>query len=239
MIPEIFTRSALLLTEAGIEKLAGCRVAVFGIGGVGGAAAEALARAGVGALDLIDSDTVSTTNINRQIIALHSTVGRYKTEVMAERIRDINPDAVVQEYRMFYLPETADQIPMEEYDYLVDAIDTVTAKLELIERAHKAGVPVISCMGTGNRLDPTMLQVIDLSKTSGCPLARVMRRELRKRGIEHLPVVCSREEAMACVPSAETKGSAGHPVPGSVSFVPPVAGMIAAGVVVRALCENR
>jgi tRNA A37 threonylcarbamoyladenosine dehydratase len=231
-----FSRTWILFGDEAMERLGRSHVAVFGVGGVGGYTVEALARSGSGQLSAIDPDDVGLSNINRQILATHSSLGMLKVEAARKRILDINPNAKVNTYPVFYTPETADTIDLKQFDYIIDAIDTVTAKLELIERAHQAGVPVISCMGTGNRLDPTMLQVIDLSKTSGCPLARVMRRELRKRGIEHLPVVCSREEAIACVPSGETKGSAGHPVPGSVSFVPPVAGMIAAGVVIRTLC---
>ena len=218
---EATARTALLIGQNGVERLKTARVAVFGLGGVGGSAAEALARAGIGTLDLIDNDTVSVSNINRQTVALRSTVGQYKTAVMAARIADIHPTAKVNEFRLFYLPETADQIPLDSYDFIVDAIDTVTAKLELITRAAAAGVPIISCMGTGNRLDPTQLQIVDLAQTSGCPLARVMRRELRRRGIEHVPVVCSREEAITPCGETESKGTAGHPAPGSVSFVPP------------------
>jgi tRNA A37 threonylcarbamoyladenosine dehydratase len=233
---EAFSRTAMLLTETGVQRLQQARVIVFGLGGVGGTAAEALARAGIGTLGLVDNDTVSISNLNRQVIALHSTIGQFKTQVAGNRIAEINPHVRVREYRMFYLPETADRIDLTEYDYIVDAIDTVTAKLELITRAKAAGIPVISCMGTGNRIDPGQLQIIDLSKTTGCPLARVMRRELRRRGIEHLPVVCSREEAI--VPRIPPQETGGHPVPGSVSFVPPVAGMLAAGAVIRAIALN-
>ena len=184
-----FSRTAFLLGEEGIEKLKKSRVAVFGVGGVGGYVAEALARSGVGALDLIDKDVVSVSNINRQIIALHSTVGRKKTEVMAERIKDINPEIQVTVRDVFYLPETAAEFDFSKYDYVVDAIDTVSGKLALVEQAYQAKTPIISSMGAGNKLDPTAFEVADISKTSVCPLARVMRRELKKRGIERLKVV--------------------------------------------------
>ena len=189
-----FSRTAFLLGEEGVEKLKKSRVAIFGIGGVGGYVAEALARSGVGALDLIDKDVVSVSNINRQIIALHSTVGRKKTEVMAERIKDINPEIQVTVHDVFYLPETASEFDFSKYDYVVDAIDTVSGKLALVEQAYQAKTPIISSMGAGNKLDPTAFEVADISKTSVCPLARVMRRELKKRGIEHLKVVYSKEE---------------------------------------------
>ena len=227
-----FSRLEPLLPPGALGRLAAARVAVFGLGGVGGSAAEALARSGIGAIDLVDHDTVSLTNLNRQVIALHSTLGQYKTEVMARRIRDINPAAAVREHRCFYLPENADVFDLGAFDYIIDAIDTVTAKLELICRAVQAGTPLISCMGTGNRLDPSQLTITDLSQTSGCPLARVMRRELKKRGIFHVPVVFSREEAIKAF--AEEDG-ARRAVPGSTAFVPPVAGMLAAGEVVRRL----
>lgn len=232
---DAFSRTAQLIGQNGLQRLRTARVAIFGLGGVGGTAAEALARAGVGALDLVDNDTVSISNLNRQTVALRSTVGKFKTEVMAARIADIEPSTRVREFRLFYLPETADQIPLSAYDFVVDAIDTVTAKLELISRAKTANVPIVSCMGTGNRLDPTQLHITDLAQTSGCPLARVMRRELRKRGIAHLTVVCSKEAAVVPQGEAECKGTAGHPAPGSVSFVPPAAGLMAAGYVVRTL----
>ena len=176
MIGETLSRTALLLGEEAVERLAGSRVAVFGIGGVGGHTAEALARSGVGALDLFDNDTVSLSNINRQIVALHSTVGRPKTEAMAERIRDIRPETIVTEHRCFFLPENAGDYDFSQYDFIVDAVDTVSAKIAIVEKAREAGVPVISCMGTGNKLDPSLLQLTDIAKTSGCPLARVVRR---------------------------------------------------------------
>ncbi|MBO5457352.1 MAG: tRNA threonylcarbamoyladenosine dehydratase [Clostridia bacterium] len=229
-----FSRTAILLGEENLEKLKRARVAVFGVGGVGGYVVEALARSGVGVLDLIDKDTVSESNINRQIIALHSTVGRYKTEVAAERARDINPDICVRVYNTFYLPETAAQFDFSRYDYVVDAIDTVSGKIAIVEEAKKANVPVIAAMGAGNKLDPTKFEVADISKTSVCPLARVMRRELKKRGIEHLKVVYSKEEPL---PSPVVDEESGKSVPGSVAFVPSVVGLILAGEVVKDLIK--
>lgn len=229
-----FSRTALLLGEAGVEKLKKSRVAVFGVGGVGGYVVEALARAGVGSLDLIDKDTVSVSNINRQIIALHSTVGRLKTEVAAERAKDINPDICVRVHNVFYLPETAEQFNFTQYDYVVDAIDTVSGKLALIEQAKWAKVPVISSMGAGNKLDATAFEVADITKTSVCPLARVMRRELKKRGIEHLKVVYSKEEPL---PSPLVDEESGKPIPGSISFVPSVVGLMIAGEVIKDLVK--
>lgn len=240
MSKEQFTRTTRLLGAEAMERLRRARVAVFGIGGVGGFAAEALARGGVGMLDLTDSDTVCESNLNRQIIALHSTLGRCKTEVMRERILDINPDAVVHVHNCFFLPENAADFPFEEYDYVVDAVDTVTAKLELIMRARAFGTPVISCMGAGNKLDPTKFQVADIYKTKVCPLAKVMRRELKKRGVEALKVVYSEE--LPTVPREEEQmeeiGAAAQPAarrstPGSISFVPSVAGLILAGEVIK------
>jgi len=228
----IFSRTALLLGEGGVEKLKKARVAVFGVGGVGGYVVEALARSGVGALDLIDKDTVSESNINRQIIALHSTVGRLKTEVAAERAKDINPDICVRTHNVFYLPETAETFDFSQYDYVVDAIDTVSGKIALIEQAKRAKVPVISSMGAGNKLDPTAFEVADITKTSVCPLARVMRRELKKRGIEHVKVVYSKEEPL---PSPLTDAESGKSIPGSVAFVPSVVGLILAGEVIKDL----
>ncbi|MBR2406562.1 MAG: tRNA threonylcarbamoyladenosine dehydratase [Clostridia bacterium] len=230
MIEEALSRTALLLGEAAVKRLNNARVAVFGVGGVGGYVAEALARSGVGTLDLVDNDTVSVSNINRQIVALHSTVGRYKTEVMAERIRDIRPETVVHEFRVFFLPDNAAEFDFTVYDYVVDAVDTVSAKIAIAEQALAAGVPMISCMGTGNKLDPSKLVLTDLSQTSVCPLARVMRRELRARGIEHQPVLYSTE------PAQPHRGSdSDERVPASTAFVPPVAGLMIAGEVVRAL----
>ena len=229
-----FSRTALLIGEEGVQKLNNARVAVFGVGGVGGYVIEALARSGVGALDLVDKDRVSESNINRQIIALHSTVGRLKTEVMAERARDINPNIRITTHDVFYLPETAEQFDFTNYDYVVDAIDTVSGKIALIEHAKRCNVPVISSMGAGNKLDPTAFEVADISKTSVCPLARVMRRELKKRGIEHLKVVYSKEEPQ----SANTQDEeTGKPIPGSVAFVPSVVGLIIAGEVIKDLIK--
>ena len=230
---DIFDRTRGIIGDSGITKLKNARVAVFGIGGVGGYVAEALARSGVGSLDLIDKDVVSITNINRQIVALHSTVGKYKTEVMRERIADINPDCKVVEHRLFYLPDTADEIDLSQYDFVVDAIDTVTAKLELAVRTKALGVPFIACLGTGNKLDPTKLTISDVSKTSICPLARVMRRELKARGINHLTVLYSTEE-----PIRSTVTENGKPVPASSAFVPSAAGLIIASYVVRKLIEE-
>lgn len=234
IVPTEFSRTQLLLGHEAIEKLKKSRVAVFGIGGVGGHAVEALARSGIGKLDLIDNDTVSLTNINRQIIALHSTVGKYKTDIMKERIADINPNAEVSIYKTFYMPETADQFDFSQYDYIVDAIDTVTGKIELIINAEKCGTPIISCMGTGNKLDPTKLEISDIYKTSVCPLARVMRTELRKRNIKKLKVVYSKEEPLK--PQGETgENIERRQIPGSTSFVPSVAGLIIAGEVIKDL----
>lgn len=234
-----FSRTELLLGAEGIEKLRKARIAVFGVGGVGGYAVEALARSGVGALDLIDDDTVSLTNINRQIIALHSTVGKPKVEVAAERVADINPACKVQTYRTFYTPETADDFDFTQYDYVIDAIDTVSGKIALAVQAQQAGTPLISSMGAGNKLDPTAFEVADIYATSVCPLARVMRRELRKRGIKKLKVVYSREEAMTPLVGEEEPGTHQKRVtPGSVAFVPSVAGLILAGEVIKDLVDK-
>ena len=230
---EQFSRSERLLGAAGMERLQNSRVAVFGIGGVGGYAVEALARSGIGTLDLIDSDTVCLSNLNRQIIALHSTVGQRKVDAAAERIRDICPETVVNRHCCFYLPETADQFDFSQYDYVIDAIDTVKGKLEIIMRAKEAGVPVISCMGAGNKLDPTALRVADIYKTKVCPLARVMRHELRKRGVKSLKVVYSEELPVSAAPSEEE--GVRRSIPGSVAFVPSVAGLILAGEVIKDL----
>lgn len=237
---EEFARTALLLGEEAIEKLASCRVAVFGVGGVGGFAVEALARSGVGAIDLIDSDTVALSNINRQIIALSDTVGRYKVDVAAERVRSINPDCRVTAHSVFYLPETAHEFDFKQYDYIIDAIDTVSGKLMLVEAANAAGVPIICSMGAGNKLDPTAFRVADIYKTSVCPLARVMRRELKKRGIKKLKVVYSEEEPVPHRWSDEKteavpEGSSRRSIPGSVAFVPSVVGLIIAGEVIKGL----
>lgn len=235
---EELTRTGLLIGEEGIERLQKARVAVFGIGGVGGYVVEALARSGVGALDLIDNDTVALSNLNRQIIATRQTVGQYKVDVMRERILSINPEAEVTVYRCFFLPENAGGFDFAQYDYVVDAVDTVTAKLEIIMRAKAAGIPVISCMGAGNKLDPTRFEVTDIYKTSMCPLAKVMRRELKKRGVEKLKVVYSTEEAISPMESKENSTSSRRSTPGSVAFVPGVAGLIAAGEVIKDLLRN-
>ncbi len=230
-----FSRTALLIGEAGVEKLKRARVAVFGVGGVGGYVVEALARSGVGELHLVDKDVVSLSNINRQIIALHSTVGRLKTEVAAERVKDINPACKVCCHNLFYLPETADEFDFSQFDYIVDAMDTVSGKIALIERAKRANIPVISSMGAGNKLDPTAFEAADISKTSVCPLARVMRRELKKRGIEHVKVVYSKEEPMQ---SGQIDEESGKPVAGSIAFVPSAVGLILAGEVVKDLIKT-
>ena len=236
-----FIRTEWLLGEAAMQRLAESRVAVFGVGGVGGYVVEALARSGVGALDLCDKDEVDVTNLNRQIIALQSTVGRPKVEVAAERVREINPVCRVTAHQVFYLPETADQFDFTQYDYVVDAVDTVTAKLLLILRAKEAGVPVISSMGAGNKLDPAAFRVADIYKTSVCPLAKVMRRECRKRGITDLKVVYSTEEALTpkTREDAEPAESGRRSTPGSIAFVPAAAGLILAGEVIRDLCGRQ
>ena len=225
-----FERTALLLGKASVEKLAEKRVAVFGVGGVGGFVCEGLVRAGIGAIDIVDKDIVAISNINRQLIALHSTVGKNKVDVLEERLKDINKDLIIKKYKCFFLPETSETFDFREYDYVVDAIDTVTGKIELILKANEAGVPIISAMGAGNKLDPTAFQVSDIYKTSVCPLARVMRRELKKRGVEKLKVVYSKEEPIK--PQFEEGEEV---VPGSVSFVPPALGLIIAGEIVKDL----
>lgn len=232
---EIFSRTENLIGEAAVERLKNARVAVFGIGGVGGYVVEGLARAGVGAIDLIDNDKVALSNINRQIIALHSTVGEWKTEVAARRIKDVNPDIKVRTKNLFFLPETADEFDFDGVDYVVDAIDTVSGKIALIERAKSKNIPVISSMGTGNKLDPTAFEVADITKTSVCPLARVMRRELKKRGIEHVKVVYSKEEPKTVGKVDEKTGKA---IPASISFVPSVAGLIIAGEVIKDIISH-
>ena len=229
-------RTAMLLGEEAVSRLQKARVAIFGIGGVGGYTLEALARAGVGQLDLIDNDTVSRSNINRQILATQSTVGMAKVEAGKNRVLDINPDCLVRTWQVFYTPETADQFDFTQYDYIVDAIDTVTGKLQLIQRAHECGTPVISCMGTGNKLNPWAFEVSDISKTSMCPLARIMRKEMGKRGIKHLKVVYSQEEALSPTGwEEEAKALGKRQIPGSVSFVPGAAGLILAGEVIKDL----
>ena len=229
-VSEQFSRTAYVYGEQAIEKLNNTRVAVFGVGGVGGFICEALARVGVGQIDIFDRDTVSVSNINRQIIALHSTVGQSKVEVMKKRISDINPECKVEAFEVFYLPENADDFDLSKYDYIADAVDTVAAKLEIIERATKLSVPVISAMGAGNKTDPTKFEVADISKTTVCPLARVMRRELKARGINHLRVVYSTEPAR---PSGEIDAVTGKCIPGSLSFVPSVMGLIMAGEIIK------
>ena len=229
-----YTRTELLLGEEGVKRLKQAKVAVFGVGGVGGYVVEALARSGVGSFVLVDSDTVNVTNINRQIIATHDTIGRYKTEVMKERILSINPEAEIEIRNCFFLPENREEFDFTQYSYVVDAVDTVTAKIELVMQAKEAGVPVISSMGAGNKLDASAFEVADIYKTSVCPLAKVMRRELKKRNIKHLKVVYSKEEPI--------KHEAGR-LPGSIAFVPSVAGLIIAGEVVKDLagikrCKN-
>ena len=228
-----FERTALIYGDEKMERLLRCRVAIFGIGGVGGYVVEALARSGIGALDLIDKDTVSESNINRQIIATTSTIGRDKVDVAAERIHEINPDCKVTTHKIFYLPETKDEIDFSQYDYVVDAIDTVTGKLTIIEMAKAAGVPVISCMGTGNKTNPAALEVADIFKTSVCPLAKVMRKELRKRGIDKLKVVYSKEDPIT--PGELIAEEGRRSIPGSTSFVPPAAGLIIASEIVKEL----
>lgn len=230
---EKFTRTALLLGGAGLHKLEQASVIIFGVGGVGGYVAEALARSGVGHLTLVDKDVVSESNINRQIIATMKTIGRPKTEVMKERIAEINPEAVVDIYHCFYLPETAEQFDFKKYDYVVDAVDNVTAKIELVLRAREAGVPIMASMGAGNKLDASRFEVADIYRTSVCPLAKVMRRELKKRGVDSLKVVYSKEEPIKNdAPGEEGRRS----TPGSVAFVPSVAGLILAGEVVKDIC---
>ena len=230
-----FSRTELLLGQAAIEKLKKSRVAIFGVGGVGGYATEALVRSGVGAIDIIDSDTVCLSNLNRQIIATQSSIGKYKVDVMKERILDINPDCQVKAYQCFYLPETKDDFPFEDYDYIVDAVDTVAAKLQLVEVAKEHDVPIISSMGAGNKLDPTRFEVADIYKTSVCPLAKVMRRELKKRNINRLKVVYSKEIPIKPLESEELKDSTKRSIPGSVAFVPSVVGLIIAGEVIKDL----
>lgn len=244
-----FSRTELLLGKEAMEKLASSRVAVFGIGGVGGYAAEALVRSGIGTIDLIDDDKVCLTNINRQIYATRKTVGKYKVDVAKERIEEINPDIKVNIFKTFYMPETSAGFDFEKYDYIIDAIDTVTGKIELAVNAQKAKTPLISSMGAGNKLNPAAFEVADVYETSVCPLARVMRCELRKRGIEKLKVVYSKERAMTpnddmamsckenciCPPGAQRKCTNRRQVPGSTAFVPSVAGLIIAGEVVKDL----
>ena len=233
---EEFEREAMLLGEDAIQKLNNSYVALFGLGGVGSYTAEALARSGVGKILLIDNDVVSRSNINRQLCALQSTVGRYKVDVVAERLLDINPDLIIEKYYGFVLPENISDFAFDKFDYVIDAIDTVSAKLAIIQKADENNVPVISCMGTGNKLDPTALTVTDISKTTMCPLARVMRRELKKRGINHLKVVFSTEEPKAQKYYVQTESN--KIPPASVAFVPSVAGLIAASEAIKDLISK-
>ena len=231
---ERFSRTEMLLGEEAMMRLKNARVAVFGIGGVGGYVAEALARSGIGALDLIDNDTVSVSNINRQIIATDKTVGSYKTDVMKERILEINPEAEVTVSHCFFLPENRDEFEFGKYSYIADAVDTVTAKLELVVMANEYNVPIISSMGAGNKLDPAAFEVADIYKTSVCPLAKIMRRELKKRNISRLKVVYSKEEPRTPVKKEEPpEGSSRRAIPGSIAFVPSVAGLIMAGEIIK------
>lgn len=231
-----YSRTESLIGTEGLKKLAGSHVIVFGIGGVGSYVVEALARCGVGTLTLVDNDEVAVTNINRQLIALRSTVGMLKTEVAKRRINDIDPEIVVHTYNTFYGPETKDLFQIEQYDYVVDAIDTVTSKLTLIEECYRKGIRIISCMGTGNKLDPSKFEIADINKTNTCPLAKAVRTELRKRGIKKCKVLFSKELPVKSLKaSGETKGSTDRPVPGSISFVPSAAGLLIAGEVVREL----
>lgn len=236
---EQFSRTELLLGGNALKKLSNAHVAVFGIGGVGGYTAEALARSGIGTLDIIDNDTVALSNINRQIYALHSTVGRDKVDVAKERILDINPNIQVNAYKIFYMPETAEMFDFSQYDYIVDAIDTVTGKIALVENAAKAGTPIISSMGAGNKLDPTAFEVADVFKTSVCPLAKVMRRELKQRGIKHLKVVYSKEQPITPENGVqEPNESHRRSIPGSTAFVPSVVGLIIAGEVIKDIARG-
>lgn len=247
-----FSRTQLLFGREALEIWANSRVAIFGVGGVGGYALEALARSGIGAIDLIDDDRVCITNLNRQLLATRKTVGKYKVEVAAARVEEINPRCKVTMHRTFYLPETADAFDFSAYDYVIDAIDTVTGKLSLVERAQAAGVPIISCMGMGNKLEPTMIEVADIYATSVCPLARVMRTQLRKRGVKSLKVVYSKEKPIrpldddeiscrnhcVCPPGTERKCTERRDIPGSTSFVPSVAGLVIAGEVLKDLAKK-
>ncbi len=246
-----FSRTQLVFGKEAMDKLKSSRVAVFGIGGVGGYTVEALARSGVGAIDIIDDDKVCLTNINRQIYATRKTVGKYKVDVAKERIEEINPDCKVTAFKTFYMPETADQFDFTQYDYVVDAIDTVTGKIALIENAKKAGTPIISSMGAGNKVDPTAFEVTDIYKTSVCPLAKVMRYELKRRGIKKLKVVYSKEKPIPpiddmsiscrqhciCPPGTARKCTQRRQVPGSTAFVPSVVGLIIAGEVIKDITE--
>ncbi len=239
-----FSRTELLLGKESMERLAGARVAVFGVGGVGGYVCEALARSGVGTIDLIDSDEVCLTNLNRQIIATHNTIGRYKVDVMEERMKDINPDICVYKYKCFFLPENSDDFPFDQYDYVVDAIDTVTGKIELVMKCKEKNVPIISSMGAGNKLDATAFRVADIYKTNMCPLAKVMRKELKARGVKKLKVVYSEEKPLTPMGEAaeecreENGGTTRRALPGSIAFVPSVVGLIVAGEVIKDLTKD-
>ena len=241
-MPDEFLRTQLLLGKSALEKLEKSRVAVFGIGGVGGYVCEALIRSGIGKFELVDSDKVDITNINRQIIATQKTIGRHKIDVMKERMLEINPNADIWVKKRFFLPENAGEFPFEEYDYIVDAVDTVTAKIGLVIEAQKRNIPIISCMGAGNKLDASQFKVSDIFATKMCPLAKVMRTELKKRGIKKLKVVYSEEKpikpAESILPGAENNGNTRRTVPGSVAFVPSVAGLIMAGEVVKDLTAD-
>lgn len=235
-IKEQLSRTGLLIGASSLEKLKNSRVAVFGIGGVGGYVCEALVRTGIGAFDLIDDDKVCLSNLNRQIIATRSSIGKYKVDVMKERMLDINPNVNVRTYPCFFLPENADDFPFTEYDYIVDAIDTITAKIEIIMRANALGIPVISAMGAGNKLNPGEFKITDIYKTKVCPLARVMRYELKKRGVKKLKVVYSEEIPMKS--SVDNLSLNGKPIPGSIAFVPSVAGLMLAGEVIKDLSQG-
>ena len=232
---EQLSRTGMLIGEEGISKLQSSHVAVFGLGGVGGGVIEGLVRAGVGKFTIVDNDQICLSNLNRQIIATHQTIGQKKVEAAANRMRSINPDVEIELRECFFLPETADEFDFSQYDYVVDAIDTVTGKLEIIERAKKFNIPVISCMGTGNKMHPEWFQIVDISKTSVCPLAKVMRRELKKREIDHVKVLFSKEEPLVPQRVSMEKASGRRGLPGSISFTPPVAGLLIAGEVIREL----
>ena len=233
-----FSRTAMLLGSDAMEKLSKAHVAIFGLGGVGGYIAEALARSGVGALDLIDSDTVSITNLNRQILALEDTVGMLKTDAAKNRIMQINPQCIVKTYSVFYMPENSSEFDFTKYDYIADAIDTVTAKIELVVNAQSCGTPIISSMGTGNKLNPAELEVADIYSTSVCPLARVMRYELKRRGIKKLKVVYSKEKPLAPISGICSEEGGERNIPGSTAFVPAAAGMIIASEIVKDICAK-
>lgn len=235
---DAYSRMEVLLGKAGVDKLSKAQIAVFGLGGVGSYVVEALARCGVGSLTLVDHDTVSKTNINRQLFALRSTIGKSKVQIAKERIRDIDENILVHTYETFYNSDTAGMFDFHSFDYVVDAIDTVTSKLLLIETAKKCGTPILSCMGTGNKLNPSKFEIVDISKTSVCPLAKVMRTELRKRGIKKVKVLYSKEKPIKGQANGETKGNTERPVPGSIAFVPSVAGLLIAGEVVRDLLAD-